>query len=175
MNKIKLTASERRRRYHRTLRGMVSNSLGHQRSSSKKRGHVPPNYDLNTLYDWAIAQERFIPLYEAWVASDYLTALKPSFDRLDDSLPYTFDNLQVLTWKENHAKGAYDTRFTRLNPKNTSGTRGVRLRTDGAWQARIEQKGKTTAKTFETKERAIEQRLLWESQLLANLPLTILS
>ena len=33
--------------------------------------------------------------------SDY----KPSFDRIDNTKDYSFDNLQIMTWRENNAKG----------------------------------------------------------------------
>jgi hypothetical protein len=34
--------------------------------------------------------------------------MSPSFDRLDNSKPYTFDNLELVTWGENKRRGHED-------------------------------------------------------------------
>ena len=37
--------------------------------------------------------------------SNYIKYLCPSVDRIDDYKSYTFDNMQLITWKENNDKG----------------------------------------------------------------------
>ena len=37
--------------------------------------------------------------------SNYIKSLCPSVDRIDDYKSYTFDNMQLITWKENNDKG----------------------------------------------------------------------
>ena len=37
--------------------------------------------------------------------SNYIKGLCPSVDRIDDYKSYTFDNMQLITWKENNDKG----------------------------------------------------------------------
>ena len=39
-----------------------------------------------------------------WKSSGYNRWTKPSVDRLDDNLGYSFDNIQLMTWKENNEK-----------------------------------------------------------------------
>ena len=33
---------------------------------------------------------------------------KPSIDRLEDDKPYTFENIQIVSYEENHAKATYN-------------------------------------------------------------------
>lgn len=76
-----------------------------QSGSSIQRGHPPPSYSINDLITWVNAQTVFPNLWEAFVASNYSKNMLPSIDRLDDSKPYTLDNIQIITWKENDVKG----------------------------------------------------------------------
>ena len=100
--------------YKRTKRGLISKILQSQRSNVKKRNHKPPNYTLDELYDWVTLQPTFNKLYDNWVKSDYKKELIPSIDRKDDKLSYTFDNIQLMTWKENHDKAGEDIRKGKL-------------------------------------------------------------
>ena len=49
--------------------------------------------------------EKYNFLYKQWVLSNYDKNMKPSFDRIDNKKCYSFDNLQIMTWRENNAKG----------------------------------------------------------------------
>lgn len=73
---------------------------------SVTRGHPPPAYSLEELYDWLDNQPNIHELWDAYVTNNYAKDLKPSIDRIDDLKPYTLDNIQLLTWKENRDKGA---------------------------------------------------------------------
>lgn len=64
----------------------------------------PPAYTLDQLVEWAY-NNGFKQLYDTWVRSGMTKDTRPSCDRHDDELPYTFDNLQLVTWKENCDKG----------------------------------------------------------------------
>lgn len=79
-----------------------------QCTNSTSRGHPAPAYTLDQLLMWVDQQPAALPIWDAYVASNYTTGLRPSIDRLDDSKPYTLDNLQLLTWDKNRAKGAQD-------------------------------------------------------------------
>jgi hypothetical protein len=74
--------------------------------NSKKRNHPAPEYTLIGFTDWVINNTQFMDLFTSWQASNYDRNLSPSIDRIDDTLPYTFSNIQLLTWKENKLKGA---------------------------------------------------------------------
>lgn len=77
-----------------------------QCTHSATRNHPAPAYTLSELTDWVKAQPNFPSLYSNWVASNYSKNLAPSVDRLDDSLPYSLSNIQLMTWEENRAKAA---------------------------------------------------------------------
>jgi len=108
-NWCKLCNKKRYLKYCRTKKGLINQIYNNQIGTSKKRNHYPPDYTQEMLKEWIISQSNFDQLYKDWVASDYDTSLRPSPDQLDDSEPYTFDNLQLMTWGENKQKG-YDTR-----------------------------------------------------------------
>ena len=48
---------------------------------------------------------KFLKYYKIWLDNDCQKDLKPSFDRIDNKKNYSFDNLQILQWKDNNLKG----------------------------------------------------------------------
>lgn len=72
-----------------------------QEANSKRRNHPPPDYSLEEFKEWAFSNPIFETLYDNWVKSGYQTDLRPSPDRLDNDEPYTFENLRLVTWREN--------------------------------------------------------------------------
>lgn len=98
MNK---STKERRK----TKEGTVSLIYGSQRNSSRKRGHPMPDYSNLELRTWLFSQDLFHELFNKWVESGYDKWKKPSCDRIDNSEPYTLDNLQLMTWQENYENG----------------------------------------------------------------------
>ena len=91
-------------RYRKSKKGISVILYNGQKSSSIKRGHPAPDYTLEEFRYWLFNQDKFHKLYQEWVDSGYHKDIKPSTDRLDDSLPYSLSNLQVITWKENSLK-----------------------------------------------------------------------
>ena len=63
-----------------------------------------PDYTLEELKEWVYKQSDFKKLFKDWKESGQKSLLVPSADRLDDSKPYTLDNIQLVTWAENLAK-----------------------------------------------------------------------
>lgn len=75
-----------------------------QRHSSVKRGHNPPEYSEKELEKWMLAQDIFLPLYNKWIESGKNRWERPSIDRINDDYGYAFDNIQLMTWRENDIK-----------------------------------------------------------------------
>ena len=109
-----MTKAQRSKLTRRTKRGSIVGIINKQRKSSKTRGHPEPAYTNQELIDWCMNQDVFHVLHAAWIESDYDIWLKPSIDRLEDNLGYTFDNIKIVTWKENNDKSHRDTRSGKL-------------------------------------------------------------
>mgnify|MGYP003679226403 CR=1 FL=1 len=76
---------------------------GAQRASSRERGHIYPDYTLEELRDWMQQQPQLETLLRNYRESED-SDLVPSIDRKKDELPYTLDNIQLGTWKQNRDK-----------------------------------------------------------------------
>jgi len=88
--------------YGKTREGLVRSIYYHQRSSSKSRDHLMPEYGFKEFSEWVYGQVNFDTLYLNWINSGFDTMKSPSVDRRDDYKPYTIDNLlRVCTWQEN--------------------------------------------------------------------------
>jgi hypothetical protein len=99
-----MSNQKRTEKYRRSLKGLVNRMYKGQCIYSKERGHPVPEYSRKEFIDYAIIHPKVIELYEEWVKKDYNTWYRPSVDRLNDDLPYTWDNIQFITWKENNDK-----------------------------------------------------------------------
>ena len=99
-----------------TKRGMLSVMYATQNTKSYYRGHNPPEYSKEELWSWLISQVNFDALYLNWINSGYESYLKPSIDRLNDDIGYSFDNIQLITWYENKYKNKIR-RDVRTGPK----------------------------------------------------------
>jgi len=89
-------------KYSRTTKGLVTAIYSQQRRNSRKRNHPNPTYTNKQLYEWIVLQPNFNTTYNNWVNSNYETNLRPSCDRIKSILPYTLNNLQLVTWEENN-------------------------------------------------------------------------
>lgn len=77
-----------------------------QTLNSVKRGHGAPSYTLEAFTTWLKSHSKFAQLFSDWQVSGYKKDLAPSVDRVDNSLGYDFNNLDLMTWGENRALGA---------------------------------------------------------------------
>jgi len=99
----------------RSKKGLFSRIYGHQLESSRKRGHPQPLYNLDELRNKYIDTELFNSLYIEWVNSGYDKKKTPSFDRLDNTKGYSFENIQLVTWGKNNKLGSI---YLRENPNS---------------------------------------------------------
>lgn len=110
-----------RKRFIQSKYGLVKQCYSQQVAKAKKREYAAPNYSENALLDWANNSPEFHELYIAWQESGYKSNFKPSFDRVNDYISYTLDNLQVVTWTENNDKG----KSAKLNGTNNKNNLAV--------------------------------------------------
>lgn len=93
------------REYKKTKKGLLTDIYSQQVSHSKKRGHAKPNYTTKEFISKFIDDKLFNRVWMDWRNSNFLKELRPSFDRKRNDLPYTFDNVKVMTWEINNEKG----------------------------------------------------------------------
>jgi len=117
----KICTLEKCKDYGRTKKGLITKIYSGQRRRSKLRGYKMPTYTKSDLKDWLFAQSLFHHLYHLWEVSNFDKMLVPSVDRINDYLPYTFSNIQLMTWRENNKKGYID----RSNGKNNKANKTV--------------------------------------------------
>lgn len=81
-----------------------------QVKNSKERRHAPPQYTKEELYEWMTTQTEFSTLYQEWVDSEFTSDFRPSCDRLDNTIGYTFDNIELVPFKVNKERAYRDTK-----------------------------------------------------------------
>jgi hypothetical protein len=92
------------RKWVKTLNGKINTLYDNIRRRSKERWLCEPSFTIQEFRDWFLANKG-MELYNNWVSSNYRKDLRPSVDRIDCKLKYDFDNMQVITFKENIQKG----------------------------------------------------------------------
>ncbi len=97
--------------YRRTELGLIAKLYGTQKKSSIRREHLAPTYSKAQLIDF-MYKNNYIELYTTWVFSEYDTNLVPSIDRINRNLPYTLENIQLVTWEFNNQKGRVESKET---------------------------------------------------------------
>lgn len=104
--------------YDKTEKGVVRVIYKTQKSNSKKRTNCSVEYTKAELARW-LYENGFKDLFDKWVDSGYLKSNKPSVDRIDDFKGYSFDNIRLVTWNENHLHQVNDI----ISGSGTSGAR----------------------------------------------------
>lgn len=92
-------------RAYRSLKGVLTTSYNAHRWRSKKYGWNKPDYTKEYLHKKFLTDKKYLKLHKEWVESGYNKLKKPSIDRIDNTKPYSIDNIQLMTWKENNDKG----------------------------------------------------------------------
>ena len=87
--------------YGKTKKGVATSLYGHQVSHSKARCHVAPTYSKMDFSEWLLSKNKFHKLFSKWEKSNYNRWKYPSVDRINPKLPYTLDNIRVMSWKKN--------------------------------------------------------------------------
>lgn len=91
-------------RYRRTKKGVIRNIFCHIKERCIKYNREL-KFNSDMLLCWAMNQSIFHSIYNDWVKSEFIKETKPSIDRKNPLLGYSFDNIQVVTYKFNRDKG----------------------------------------------------------------------
>lgn len=88
-------------KYKRTMKGVLTTLYAGSVQKSKRRGHAAPSYTSEEFLNKYLTDITFLHIYQNWAIEGFHTMLKPSIDRLDNTKPYTWDNIQLVDWKTN--------------------------------------------------------------------------
>lgn len=93
--------------YDYSEKGVVRVIYKTQKRNQKTRGHGDLPYSKESLSTW-LYDNGFKKLYDDWLKSGFSRELKPSVDRLDSIIGYSFENMQLITWGKNRKLQAID-------------------------------------------------------------------
>ena len=86
--------------YDLTEKGVVRVIYKTQVKNNRGRGFGLMPYSKKELAAW-LYKNGFKDLYDKWVSCGYKKDSKPSVDRIDDLIGYSFKNIKLVTWLEN--------------------------------------------------------------------------
>lgn len=95
----KVCEAVKREKLSRTKNGVIQTLYSGMRGICKRHQWTMPSFTKNELQQYLLEDEGFNRLYEVFVKSDYKTTIK--IDRVDHSLNFTLQNIQVATFREN--------------------------------------------------------------------------
>ena len=106
--------------YGKTEKGVIRVIYKTQRRNSKTRNHPEPTYSKEEFKIW-LYNNGYKTLYDSWKQHGYSKDLKPSCDRDNSELPYTLNNITLMTYREN-----MNNQFADI--QNGTGTSGKRCK-----------------------------------------------
>ena len=92
------------RERERSKEGFIKRLYHNQISGCRRRNHNRPEYTVEELQDFMYSNG-YIDLHTSWTDSGYDMDIAPSIDRIDNTKTYALDNITLMTWGENNAKG----------------------------------------------------------------------
>ena len=95
---------ENTQRWRLTYKGLTANLYAKIRERSKRNNRHNNEFTLAEFREWLL-QTDICGLYGRWQECGFKADRRPSVDRIDPLKGYTFDNMQVITAKENRVKG----------------------------------------------------------------------
>lgn len=95
---------ENTRRWRQTYKGLTANIYAKILERSRRNNRENAQFNLGEFREWLL-QTDIHRLFRGWQRCGYKTDRRPSVDRIDTLRGYTFDNMQVITAKENRSKG----------------------------------------------------------------------
>ena len=119
IDRLQIICKECDKNRWKTKEGLVCKIYISQKINSKNRNHSVPKYTKEEFLEWCLNNKVYIKLYNQWKVNKYLKELTPSIDRKDDYKGYSFDNIRVCTWGENHLKAANSRKTGTNNKVNT--------------------------------------------------------
>lgn len=99
--KCKKCNSEAGKLYKRTFNGLMSEIYSGQKTSSVLRGFGEITILKKDVIEFCENNEEFMKMFKEWEKSNYYLDLRPTLDRIDNSIGYTIENIQPMTYRDN--------------------------------------------------------------------------
>lgn len=103
MNKV-----EYNKIYRKTHKGEFKNWLtktyGRMKRDNRNKFNLELPFTKQEFSEWVLSK-KIIELLNNYKNNNFDKNFNPSIDRIDDYKGYSFDNIQLITWKENNEKG----------------------------------------------------------------------
>lgn len=101
------------KKYERTKNGFLMRKYHHMKGRVEGHDYYLCSYlwagkeilPREEFYVWAMSNETFHRLFDAWEKSGYEKKLCPSVDRIDGSKGYIMGNMEFVTFSENCKRG----------------------------------------------------------------------
>lgn len=97
----------------RTELGVLKRIYRGMAKRDKVKNREPHQIELEPFIKWAY-ENGYKSLYDNWVKSDCHKDFRPSVDRIDNSKGYTFDNMDLTTWKINRKRAYRDIKLGKI-------------------------------------------------------------
>lgn len=103
MNKIEYNKIYRRT-HKADLKNWITKTYGRMKRDNKHKFNAELPFTKLQFADWVLCHNIF-ELLDNYKNSDFDKNFNPSINRLDDYKGYSFENIELITWKENNEKG----------------------------------------------------------------------
>jgi len=100
-NARRLSATQRKRL---TLKQFLNRKFTTIINGCKSREFAPPQFTRDEFINNYITNRKMIRLFELWKHKGCKTDHIPSCDRINPFKTYSFENIQVVTWRDNYLK-----------------------------------------------------------------------
>ncbi len=119
-------------RFRKTPKGVLTNLYSKMGERNRKKGFGDLPFTLKELHDRYLRDTAYLKLFESWEASGFEKEKKPSFDRTNPTIGYSFQNMELKTWGENRAKADWEKSFVYTTPVVMCDKNGVEIREFGS-------------------------------------------
>lgn len=87
------------------LEGCLRHRFRMLMSRTRGRHWPPPDFTLDQFLARFLQDPDYLRIHARWMASGFKKKESPSVDRIDPRVPYLLENIRIVSWPENHAKG----------------------------------------------------------------------
>jgi hypothetical protein len=102
---------------NKSIKNVTGTMYNEIRRRSRDKGYIIPTYTLTEFREW-LNLNNFNKIYNNWIKNKYVKDFKPSINRIDPYKGYDFNNIELMTWKENR-ETYYNNKLNGINNKTS--------------------------------------------------------